>query len=103
MKKLLMFATLFLVVVISVGVLTAPATTAPGARQATLSAGPADEATLQQDAAMTQAMSLPGAGGPMQTYAIVDAQLKHSRSAAFVLQLQQYQTGIDRMLARPNP
>jgi len=35
------------------------------------------------------------------TYQTVEDQLRHSQNSAFVHQLEQYQSQIDRMLARP--
>lgn len=101
MKKLVIAATLLLVAAIGLAVLVAPASPEGGTFGSTLS-GPVDQVTLQQDAAMTQAMSVPKASGPMQSYAIVDPQLRHSSNPAFLRQLEQYQGDIDRMLARPN-
>lgn len=101
MKKLLVLAVLLLGSLIALGTLAAPGTT--NRRPPASSVGPADQATLQQDAAMTQGMSAPNAGGPMQTYGTVDAQLQHSQDPAFVRQLEQYQSDVDRMLGRLTP
>lgn len=104
MKKLLVAVTLLLAAIVTVGALGAPDASTPATpRPATVSAGPASQATLQQDAFMTQQMSVAGADGPMQDYAMADSQLRHSQNPAFVRQLEQYRAQIDRMLARPTP
>lgn len=101
MKKFLVPVTLLFAFIIAVGVLAQPRSDPSGASRPASSAGPADQATIQQDAAMTQRMSVPTASGPMETYQTVDDQLRHSQTPAFVHQLEQYQSQIDRMLARP--
>lgn len=103
MKKLLVIATLFLATVIVLGETTKPDSPSRSTARPASSAGPADQATLQQDANMTQQMSVGGANGPMQRYGTPDPQLTHSQNPAFVRQLEQYQAQIDQMLARPTP
>jgi hypothetical protein len=103
MKALLVVAGALLVALLAVGALTAPDAATPGRSGTTSAVGPMDQATLQQDAWMTQQMSMVGANGPMQTYSVSDPQLVHSQNPAFVRQLEQYQAEIDRMLARPRP
>lgn len=99
MRKLFILALLFFSALVVIGTLSAPGST--GGRQITSSVGPADQATLQQDAAMTQVMSAPTVSGPMQAYGTVDPQLGRSQNPAFVRQLERYQNEIDRMLGRP--
>lgn len=98
MRKMFILALLLLSALVVIGTLSAPGST--GGPQITSSVRPADQATLQQDAAMTQVMSVPTASGPMQTYGTFDAQLGRSQSPAFVRQLERYQAEIDRMLGR---
>jgi len=100
MRKFIAITTVLLASVIAYGAVTAPDDGAPRRPGPTAPVGPADQATLQQDANMTQQMSSAGAGGPMQDYGVTDPQLQHSQNPAFVRQLEQFQGQIDRMLAR---
>lgn len=100
MRKLFILSFLFFAALVVIGTLSAPGST--GGRQITSSVGPADQATLLQDAAMTQVMSVPTASGPMQSYGTFDPQLGRSQNPAFVRQLERHQTAIDRMLGRPS-
>lgn len=101
MKKLVIVAVLFFGSVIALGLASEPDTT-PAPASSTPGGGYSHE-LLQRDANMTQRMSSPTANGPMQSGQVRDEQLDHSQNPAFVRALEQHQSDIDRMLARPTP
>ena len=55
---------------------------------------------LSDASAMTQQMSAPAGAAPTYRGHTADEQLRLSADAGFVRQLEAYQAGIDRMLAR---
>jgi hypothetical protein len=57
-----------------------------------------DHAQMQLDINMTQAMSTPGASGPMQNGQVADAQLQRSKDPGYVQALGQHEADINRML-----
>jgi len=99
MRKVLIGVTMFFAAVIGVGLASQPDQTPT--RPVNPSSDSYPHEVLQRDADMTQRMSTPRADGPMQRGDLRDPQLDHSKVPGFVGALEQHQTAIDRMLARP--
>ena len=102
LRRLLVTATLFFGLIITVGLAAEP-DTRPAPAPSSASGSGASHEVLQRDADMTQRMSSPTADGSMQRGQVRDEQLDHSQNLAFVDALEQHQADIDRMLARPMP
>lgn len=67
------------------------------------SGGSYSESQLHQDYNMTRYMGNPDAAGPMFSGQLVDPQLQHSQSPAFVRELEEHQADMDRMLGKGQP